>query len=215
MDRTACLLLQHHKAKLKLVNSSRRVWTGHQLFAANRTCSHANSICIGNNTPGIMRMRLTCSTPSLYSRPQKWRVWQPTFTPDWVSWAWSFRLLSSPGLGLVPGQGDSPYLTIISLITIPRVEFYTVFANFLVNFFQLGNVDRWTFASTSICAISFARSRFFLYWEDRTLAARSRFLKVCRVKTRDRQLFGNWPTRFCEGAVIDTVTKRGSKSEFY
>ena len=68
-----------------------------------------------------------CSTPLLYSRPRKWRVWLPTLPPPQSSKSgWPPQLLSSPGFGLVPGQSDSPYLITMSLKTIPRVEYYTI-----------------------------------------------------------------------------------------
>ena len=52
--------------------------------------------------------------------------WRPTCAPQWVIFKPGFRLpiFNSVYLGLVPVHIDSPYLTIMSWITIPREEYY-------------------------------------------------------------------------------------------
>ena len=50
----------------------------------------------------------------------------PPLPPNPVSRDLSSQLLSSSALGLVPDQSDSPDLIIMSLITIRRIEYYTL-----------------------------------------------------------------------------------------
>ena len=57
-----------------------------------------------------------------------------------VSRASSCPFLLSPGLSLVPGQSDSPFLITTSWITILRVEYYTIASDVTCN-----SLDQWLF----------------------------------------------------------------------
>ena len=78
--------------------------------------------------PQSSKSGLILSDPILFSSTSSPGLFPQKMGAPPIFWGKSpgDEVVSSPGLGLVPGESDSPHLIIMSLITIPTVEYFTI-----------------------------------------------------------------------------------------